>query len=74
MTATPEQLNRYLRHHWRRKALLADDSQAVVEEQGKTAARFSYAPLSDLLKSEFTGEWYQWWERPKGESAVGRRQ
>ena len=43
--ATPTQLERYLRHGQRRKALLVANERAVVEEQGKTAASFGYAPL-----------------------------
>jgi hypothetical protein len=70
-SATPQQLDRYLKHHWRRKALLVDDSHAVVEDQGKTAAAFGYEPLSDLLRSDSTKEWYQWWTR---ENAEGSRQ
>jgi hypothetical protein len=69
--ATQQQLERYLKHHWRRTALLVDVERAVVEQQGLTAARLGYERMAEVSLSTTGAELYQWWKRKSDHERMG---
>lgn len=60
---TLERLTRYLKDGRRRQALIIGELEIDVRNKAALARSFGYRPLTEVLQSETTHEWYQWWKR-----------